>query len=862
MNVKKIIRYILLVLLPLGGGWVGVSSCSTTANLPEGEQLYTGIKEIAYNRRAGATAKKQQADSTGVITAIADAYTTVEGLLTGNIDASTMISRLNEQVKDRELTREERDSLRREIAVYESAMSDAKEEVEAALSYAPNNSVFGSSSARWPFPVGLWFYNGYVNKTSRYSRWIFDTFAATPRTITSANPRLRAQIAQTALRNFGFFHSRVDYDIFTKRSDSLKASVGYSVYPGPLHRLGTIEYQRFDHFTDSLIRATAALSTIHTGDPFSAEQLDAERNRLSELFRNNGFYYFRPEFITFRADTIQQPLTAHLQVRPKTDMPQQMRNRYYMGKTTITVLPYGDYNITDSMQTRDGNTLRWSGGTPKPPLRYGAIRHNLFYERGSLYRQRMHEFIQSKVSGMGVFSNVQMNYTPRDTTATCDTLDVDILAILDKPYDSELEGRITNKSIGLLGPGLSWGMSKRNAFHGAENISFKVHGSYEWQLSNRSRDNIIGDESSIMNSFELGATLSLTYPRLMPRFLGRWVNRSQRRQVEAGKPPRRAFSTTTYKVDVNWLNRAGYLKVLNYGGEITYTYQRNPWMRHELSPFRLEYKKMLQYTERFALLAVLNPSMLVAAEDIIVPSIGYTFTYTPRAKGRHSRSIVLSAKEAGLITNGIYGLAGRDLKEREKKLLGVPFAEFLKLTAEWHETWPVTSQTDLAARVFLGAMWSWGNSTLGPFSEHFYSGGANSIRGFPVHSLGPGNFCSPVPSWSYILQVGDLKFETNAEWRFPLVGGLKGALFLDAGNIWFLTPQEEIPGGCIDAKTFFKEIALGTGFGLRYDLDFLVLRFDIGMGLHAPYDTGKSGYFNMPRFWDSLAFHLAVGYPF
>ena len=841
---------------------VVLAACSTTENLPEGEQLYTGISEIAYNRKSKAPGRKQQADSTGVITAIAEAYNSVEDFLTGNMDANVVIQRLRKKAEDRELTREERDSLQRQIAIYEQAIQTASEEVEAALSYAPNNSIFGSSTARWPFPIGLWFYNGYVNKTSRFSRWIFDTFAATPRTITSANPRLRAQIAQTTLRNYGFFHGRVDYDVYPERRDTLKARIGYSVYPGPLHRLGTIEYQRFGHFTDSLIRATSHLSVIHQGDPFSAPQLDAERKRLSELFRNNGFYFFRPEFITFRADTIQQPLTAHLQVRPKPDLPQQMRNRYFMGKTTITVQPYGDYHVTDSMLTRDGNILRWSGGTQKPPLRYGAIRHNLFYERGSLYRQRLHEFIQSKVSGMGIFSNVQMNYTPRDTSATCDTLDVNILAILDKPYDSELEGRITNKSIGLLGPGLSWGMTKRNAFRGAENLSFKVHGSYEWQLNEESRDNLIGDESSILNSFELGATLSLTYPRLMPRFLGRMVNKSQRRQLEAGKTPRRALATTTFKLDATWLNRSAYFKMINFGGEITYTYQRNPWVRHELTPFRLEYKRMFEFTNRFAILALINPSMLVSTEDVIVPSIGYTFTYTPRARGRHNRLLMLTAKEAGLITNGIYGLAGEGLKTREKKLLGVPFAEFLKLTAEWHETWPITSGTDLAARVFLGAMWSWGNSTMAPFSEHFFSGGANSIRGFPVHGIGPGSFRLEEAAWRYVLQLGDLKLEANAEWRFPIFAGLKGALFLDAGNVWFLTPKEEIPGAAIDAETFFKEIALGTGVGLRYDLDFLVLRFDVGVALHAPYDTGKSGYFNIPRFKDALGFHLAVGYPF
>ena len=655
---------------------------------------------------------------------------------------------------------------------------------------------------------------------------------------------------------------------------------------GPLYRLDSIAYERFGPATDSIIRATMAQSLIHQGDPFSASRLDEERQRLSKRFRNNGFFYYKPEYIIYLADTIQRPGYVQLKMRPAATIPPQAQNRFYIGRTTITVLPYDDFVVTDSTnnpnrtqttrrrrmkltaadslhlrRTRESFIMRWGGGE-KAPLRMGAIRQNLIYEPGQLYRQGMHDFAQSLLSGMGIFSSIQMNYVPRDTMPDCDTLDVNIFAILDKPYDSELEARITHKSVGLLGPGLSWGMSKRNTFRGAESISFKVFGSYEWQVSSRSDEEIIGNESNILNSFELGTMLSMTYPRLMPRFLSRWAYRSQRRQIAAGKTPRRTFATTTFEVDADWVNRASYLKMISFGGGIIYTYRRNPWVLHELTPFRLEYKKMLEYTQRFAVLAILNPNMLVSTENVIVPSIGYSFTYTPRAKGRHSRTLILTGKEAGGLTNCIYGLAGEDMRTTEKNLLGAPFAEFLKLTAEWREKWPVSPHTDLAARVFLGAMWSYGNCTLGPFNEMFYSGGANSIRGFPVRSLGPGSFSLPLRSWSYVFQNGDLKMEANVEWRFPIFAGLKGALFLDAGNVWHLRPEESLPGASINAKTFFKEIALGTGAGLRYDLDFVVLRFDIGMGIHAPYDTGRSGYYNMPSFGKSLCFHFAVGYPF
>ena len=155
-----------------------------------------------------------------------------------------------------------------------------------------------------------------------------------------------------------------------------------------------------------------------------------------------------------------------------------------------------------------------------------------------------------------------------------------------------------------------------------------------------------------------------------------------------------------------------------------------------------------------------------------------------------------------------------------------------------------------------------GDSTMAPYADLFNVGGANSIRAFGVRTIGPGRYHPANSKWSYVDQVGNIKLELNAEYRFPIVGNLEGAVFLDAGNTWLMQPDPDRPGGAIDASEFFKDIALGTGAGVRYDLDFLVLRFDIGVGIHAPYNTGKTGYYNMRRFWDSLGFHLAVGYPF
>ena len=161
-----------------------------------------------------------------------------------------------------------------------------------------------------------------------------------------------------------------------------------------------------------------------------------------------------------------------------------------------------------------------------------------------------------------------------------------------------------------------------------------------------------------------------------------------------------------------------------------------------------------------------------------------------------------------------------------------------------------------------GVIFSYGNSTAAPYNDLFSVGGANSIRAFTVRGVGPGSYIPGASAYSYIDQMGDFKIEMNAEYRFPIVSMLSGAVFLDAGNVWLLDADINRPGGTFDISRFGKDLALGTGLGIRCDLDFLVLRFDVGVGLHAPYDTGKSGYYNMPKFKDSLGYHFAVGYPF
>ena len=823
------------VALLLFCGWL-LSGCSTTKNLPEGEVLYTGIKEIDYGQKSKKKKKKQkeQATQEGVITSFADAYKAVDELLT-----QRDLSALKRPV---ELTDEQKDSIEEVRRIEEEAYQTAKEEVDAALAYAPNNSLFGSSSLRIPFPSGLWIYNATVGKKSRFAKWIFDTFAATPVLISTVNPKTRALVAQNTLRNYGYFNGTVDYEILPEKNPR-KAKISYTVRPRNLFRLDSIAYLHFPAQGDSLIQRTMRRRTLFKGDPFSVVNLDAERTRISELFRNSGYYFYKPEYITFRADTLQRPGFVQLQVVPAEGIPPAANKRYYLGKTTIRMFGTDSYALTDTLKFRD-YTIYYNGGEKgRLPLRFGALRRNMFYRKGMLYRQNIMSFVQQQLSGMDVFSTVNLKYVPRDTTATNDTLDIEITGMLDKPYDGEFTTKVTSKSNGQIGPGLSFSMSKRNAFRGAEKLKFEVHGSYEWQTNSTVRG-----RSSVINSYEYGTSLSLDYPRLI--FPG------------ARKFSRRAQTSTSFVLDATWMNRANYFGMVTLSARAAYTYQARPTIKHEFVPFRLDYDELLSTTPTFDSIMNVNQALYVSMRDQFVPSMRYTFTYSSPRRARNPRTFIFEVKESGNVTSGIFAAFGKPFNQKDKKLFNVPFAQYVRLLAEYREEFRLTPRTSIATRIGTGVIFSYGNSTAAPYNDLFSVGGANSIRAFSVRGVGPGSYIPGASEYSYIDQMGDFKIELNAEYRFPIVSLLSGAVFLDAGNVWLLDADPNRPGGTFDISRIGKDLALGTGFGIRCDLDFLVLRFDIGVGLHAPYDTGKSGYYNMPKFKDSLGYHFAVGYPF
>lgn len=719
------------------------------------------------------------------------------------------------------------------------------EEVTAAVSVAPNNSFLGSAKYRIPIPFGLWIYNNFQKYEKGLGRWIFRKMAATPVTVSSVNPDTRVKIASNLLKDYGYFNGNVTYTVDSTRNPRA-VKLSYQIDMGKPYYIDTVLYEGFTGRADSLIRKHFDERLIHRNDNFDVTRLNEERERLVTLFKNNGYYFFRSEYITFLADTLMRPGYINLKIIPKSNTPKEAKTKYIIGKTDINLIGYNGEQPDDSICARDF-TVHYFG--EKPELRYGVLRKRFLYRSGETYSQLRMNYTQEALARLGVFKFNEFQYTPRNGS---DTLDIKVNSMFDLPYDSELEFNLTTKDTKQTGPGARFNLSRKNFMRMGASLNLELKGSYEWQTSST-----VDGRSSVMNSYELGAALSLDFPRLILPWIKNRID------------PFRFPSNTNFKVYAEQINRARYFKMLSFGGTVSYSFQPKRSIKHSVTPLNLAFNTLQNSTDEFNQIAAQNPMLFYSLSDQFIPSQSYTLTYDNSFRKRKNRLWwENSLTSAGNVTSLIYAAFGQKFTEKDKKLLGTPFAQFLKYSSEVRNTIWFNDMHQLAFRAMGGIIWSYGNKTIAPYTEQFYVGGANSIRAFTIRSIGPGRYRpSESNTYSYVDQTGDIKLEANMEYRFRILskfagGNLNGAVFLDAGNVWLLREDPARPDAQFTFNHFFDSIALGTGAGIRYDLDFLVLRLDLGIALHVPYDTGKKGYYNIPRFKDGMGLHFAIGYPF
>lgn len=689
-------------------------------------------------------------------------------------------------------------------------------------------------------PLGLWVYNNWNDSAKGIKGAIYNWLVKPNVLISEVRPEMRVKLMEQILDNNGYFGSTATYDIAYSKHNDRKAAIDYTLNVSEPYRLDSIIYLGGDSKINRYIDSVAKKSPyLKKGEVFSVDSLAAERIRIVNSMRNKGYYYFRPEYIEFQADSLINPGSIAVKLSIAGNVPQMAKLQYRTGNIYTTVLRNSKSfaGTPDTMKTRRGDVI-----VMRPAkLRKNLIPSCITFREGKLFSVRDINRTQTRFSRLGIFGNIQIQPIPTDTSAANPTLDVYNFVQFEDPMEASIEVNATSKSNSYLGPGLILGLSNNNIFGGGERLSVQLNANYEWQTGR--------NRGSVFNSYEFGVNATLAFPRLLaPKF----VKRSNR-----------DINWTTLNLGASILNRPHFFKLAEFNAGITYEWRGGRHSVNSFTPFKLTYNKLITTTHEFDSIMAQNPAVALSFQSQFIPQLSYTYTYDRFFERERINGITFTATftEAGNVFDGIWRACG---VKGEKKLFGTPFSQFVKGQAQLVYNRRLVKGSDqwFVSRILIGAAHAYGNSQEVPYSEQFYIGGANSIRAFTVRSIGPGSYRAPVSMRDgYFDQTGTFKLELNTEYRFPIISVLHGAVFVDAGNIWLLKNDPMRPGGALNGKTFFKDIALGTGIGLRVDIGMMVIRGDLGYGLHVPYDNGSSHYFNIP-FKDAFAFHLAIGYPF
>ena len=721
----------------------------------------------------------------------------------------------------------------------DSVKADAgmKDDIFTAINVRPNNPLY-SPYYRTPFPIGLMIYNNIDEDATGFKGWLYRHFAAKPVLVKRVNPQRRVDMINTILRNNGYFTSKASYQLHPS-SNPKKAKISYDVDIRPPYTIGNVEYMGSKEPVLELVDSLARVNHyLQTGSRYCLDSLAAVRIDITNFVRNQGYYFFRPEYIQYLADSAQDKGVIHMRLIPSADIPNNAKMRYIVSDITASVVNDDAVGEPDTVETRNCTLIRYEPVYIKDNVIPSCIRAR----KGRVFRVNSIDRTQAALSRLGIFSTVDIQVNPLDSiTPDGDgLLDLAIYCQLDKPWEVTFEMHGSSKSNSFIGPGVEVGASHKNAFGAAEKFSVDIYGDYEWQTSG-------GEYSgSDLDSYEFGIEAKLDFPRLIaPKFL---------------YPSRRYTNWTRLSMSADLMNRPGFFKMAQFNMAATWEWHGSRYSSHVLTPFKLTYNKLISSTDDFKEAMEGNKALEQSFMDVFIPKIEYTYTFDRDLTPRDHITLTAGIAEAGNILSGIWSIFKA---EGTKKLFGTPFSQFVKAQAQVVWTRRFGIESALATRVFMGAVHAYGNWEEVPYREQFYVGGSNSIRAFAVRTIGPGSFHPAYRDrYTYYDQTGTFKFEANTEYRFPILGYFKGAIFLDAGNIWLLKKEDHRTGGQLKMKNFFDELALGTGVGLRFDMSMLVVRADLGIAIHAPYDTGKSGYYNIPKFKDGIAFHLAIGYPF
>lgn len=717
-------------------------------------------------------------------------------------------------------------------------------DLEEVLRPDPNFSIFGLRPT-------LWVYNimGTPKKEKGIRSWIKNNIGEPPVLLEQVRPEVNVSLIENRLNNMGFFSPAVEYEV---KQENRKASISYVARVDQVYRIKEVIYPQGDSLLNQAIKETQAESLLKPGDPYNLQTFIDERIRIDQELKNKGYFYFNPDFILFKVDSTLQDYAVKVYVRVKAETPAKARQSYRLNKIIVDT----NFSIeNDTLDLAEGVRVgKYYYFPDENTFRARTILDAVFLESGQLYTRRDHQLTLSRLMNLGVFQYVNARFTEADTAGgNFLNAHLYLTPMLKKSLRVELQG--TTKSTGFAGPGITGNFRNRNFLGGAENFNVNVVGSYEVQVG--------GGQRSGLNSYEIGANAELQVPRFITPF--------NLRNIRSEFVPK-----TRFVLGINFLNRVQFFQMNSYHATYGYIWRPGRTVTHNFSPINLQYVHLLRQTPAFRKRLDDNPFLAQSFENQAIIGSLYNLTFNTQVLGarQHHFHFNVNLDASGNLARLIKSTTtSREASPQQPyTLFGAPFSQYARGEADlryYLRTGP--GKNNLATRLVLGAGIPYGNSSTLPYIKQFSIGGPNSIRAFRARSVGPGPYTQPDSvAFSFFDQTGDIKLESSVEYRFGILPFLKGAVFVDAGNIWL---TEKVPpdkrGGKFVWSEVLEELAVGTGFGLRVDAQIFVIRFDLGIPVRVPslpvgQRTVIDDFAPLSPSWrrQNLVLNIAIGYPF
>lgn len=717
------------------------------------------------------------------------------------------------------------------------------------LRQTENHKVLGG------FKLQLAIYNlSGKDSTKWFNRWI-RRVGSPPVIYDSTLTMASVNQLQRALINKGFLKNEVTSDV-KLLPEKKKAQVTYNVTLNEPYTIRSIKYDIPSDSLRGIILGDTTNFPIKTQSLLDHNKLDAERELIVQRMRNNGYYAFNKSYITFLADTaagsreVDLTLTLSDAIQELPHIPKTDTHRQFYVRNVVFVTNYDAVTMQNGFY---GDTVTYNGIT----MLYGEDKYidkqvlyeSCFIRPNQLYNASDVDRTYKALGRLGIIKFINIDMRPFMDVAGDLWVDAYILLNRDKSQTISFSLEGTN-SEGDLGFGIGADYQHRNIFKGSEVLNVKFKASYE---------SLSGDLSGLINDnySEYSGDVGITFPKFKMPFL----RESFKRRIQA---------STEFMTSFNYQERPEYTRIIAGAGWKYIWSERNNQMRHTFNLIDISYIFLPKSKINF-LDSITNPLLRYSYENHLIMRMGYTFYKTNKQLANplttvfqdNIYTIRASAETAGNVLYGISHLIGQKREADDSyKVFGTRYSQYIKLDGDFALTHYINQRSSIALHAGFGIAVPYGNSTVLPFEKRFYSGGANSVRGWGVRTLGPGSFDGKKSQNSFIYQCGDIRLDLNIEYRCKLFWVLELGAFIDCGNVWTIREYENQPGGVFKFNKFYEQLALSYGLGLRMDFTYFLMRFDMGMKAHNPASGQEHWPLFSPNFKRDAEFHFSIGYPF